>query len=236
MGKPLTKTKIIQITSGRGPAECCWVVAQILKQFLEAVKDNGIDYKILQREKGIENMTLQSVTIQLKGKSLNAFLSQWIGTIQWIGISKFRPNHKRKNWFVGLYEVSKSEQFEILEKDITYQATKSSGPGGQHVNKVSSAIRAIHQPTKTQVLVMDSRSQHQNRKIAKTRLQEKVTELQLDALKSGIKNQWKNHLSIERGNPIQVFKGSDFKRNVVVKDFKKQRYALKNELRNQLNN
>ncbi|WP_299098308.1 peptide chain release factor H [uncultured Winogradskyella sp.] len=235
MGKPLTKTKIIQITSGRGPAECCWVVAQILKQFLEAVKDNGIDYKILQREKGIENMTLQSVTIQLKGKSLNVFLSQWIGTIQWIGISKFRPNHKRKNWFVGLYEVSKSEQFEILEKDITYQATKSSGPGGQHVNKVSSAIRAIHQPTKTQVLVMDSRSQHQNRKIAKTRLQEKVTELQLDALKSGIKNQWKNHLSIERGNPVQVFKGSDFKKNVVVKDFKKQRYALKNELRNQLN-
>ena len=63
MGKPLTKTKIIQITSGRGPAECCWVVAQILKQFLEAVKDNGIDYKILQREKGIENMTLQSVTV-----------------------------------------------------------------------------------------------------------------------------------------------------------------------------
>ena len=236
MGKPLTKTKIIQITSGRGPAECCWVVAQILKQFLEAVKDNGIDYKILQREKGIENMTLQSVTIQLKGKSLNAFLSQWIGTIQWIGISKFRPNHKRKNWFVGLYELSKSEQFEILDKDITYQATKSSGPGGQHVNKVSSAIRAIHQPTKTQVLVMDSRSQHQNRKIAKKRLQEKVTELQLDALKSGIKNQWKSHLSIERGNPVQVFKGSDFKRNVVVKDFKKQRYALKNELRNQLNN
>lgn len=236
MGKPLTKTKIIQITSGRGPAECCWVVAQILKQFLEAVKDNGIDYKILQREKGIENMTLQSVTIQLKGKSLNAFLSQWIGTIQWIGISKFRPNHKRKNWLVGLYEVSKSEQFEILDKDITYQATKSSGPGGQHVNKVSSAIRAIHQPTKTQVLVMDSRSQHQNRKIAKKRLQEKVTELQLDALKSGIKNQWKSHLSIERGNPVQVFKGSDFKRNVVVKDFKKQRYALKNELRNQLNN
>ena len=236
MVKPLIKTKIIPITSGRGPAECCWVVAQILKQFLEAVKDNGIDYKILQRETGIENMTLQSVTIQLKGKSLNVFLNQWIGTIQWVGISKFRPNHKRKNWFVGLYEISKSEQFEILEKDITYQATKSSGPGGQHVNKVSSAIRAIHQPTKTQVLVMDSRSQHQNRKIAKKRLQEKVTELQLDALKSGIKNQWKNHLSIERGNPVQVFKGSDFKRNVVVKDFKKQRYALKNELRNQLNN
>ncbi len=243
MGKPLRfqnnikmKTKIIQITSGRGPAECCWVVAQVLKQFLEALKNNGIAYKILQREKGIENMTLQSVTIQLQAKTLDEFLSQWIGTIQWVGVSAFRPQHKRKNWFVALNEIEQKQQFEINEKDITYQATRSSGAGGQHVNKVSSAISAIHLPTKTQVLVMDSRSQHQNKKIAKTRLQEKVSEIQLETLRSNIKNQWKNHLNIERGNPIQVFKGSDFKKNTVVKTFKKQRNTLKNDLRNQLNN
>ncbi len=230
------KTRIIQITSGRGPAECCWVVAQVLKQFLEAVKHNGIDYRILQREKGMENLTLQSVTVQLKGKDLGIFLNQWIGTIQWIGASTFRPNHKRKNWFVGLYEIEQTEQFQIQEKDVVYQATRSSGPGGQHVNKVSSAIRAIHRPTKMQVLVMDSRSQHQNKKIAKIRLQEKVAELQLKALKSRMKNQWGNHLKLERGNPIQVFKGSDFKKNVIVKNYKKQRSTLKNDLRNELNN
>ena len=235
MEKPLINTKIIQITSGQGPAECCWVVAQILKYFLESVTDKGIAYTILQREKGIENMTLQSVTVQLKGNNLNRFLSEWIGTIQWIGTSTFRPQHKRKNWFVGLFEIRKSEQFQILDKDITYQATKSSGPGGQHVNKVSSAIRATHQPTKTQVLVMDSRSQHQNRKIAKVRLQEKVTEIQLEALRSGIKNQWKNHLTLKRGNPIKVFKGTDFKKKTIVKTYKKQRNTLKNELRNELN-
>ncbi|AUC74615.1 peptide chain release factor H [Olleya sp. Bg11-27] len=230
------KTKIIQITSGRGPSECCWVVAQVLKHFLEAIKQNGIDYKILQREKGIENMTLQSVTVQLKAKTLNQFLSQWIGTIQWVGVSKFRPQHKRKNWFVALNEIEQKQHFEINENDISYQATRSSGPGGQHVNKVSSAIRAIHEPTKTQVLVMDSRSQHQNKKIAKTRLQEKVTEIQLQRLKSSIKNQWENHLNIERGNPIQVFKGFDFKKNTIVKTYKKQGNTLKNELREQLNN
>ncbi|WP_397364062.1 peptide chain release factor H [Olleya sp. R77988] len=236
MEKPLIKNKIIQITSGQGPAECCWVVAQVLKYFLESVNNCGIEYKVLHREKGIENMTLQSVTIQLKGKNLSRFLSGWIGTIQWVGTSTFRPQHKRKNWFVGVYEIRKSEQFQILDKDITYQATKSSGPGGQHVNKVSSAIRATHKPTKTQVLVMDSRSQHQNRKIAKTRLQEKVTEQQLKALQSGIKNQWKNHLTLQRGNPIKVFKGTDFKKNTIVKSFKKQRNTLKNELQNELNN
>jgi peptide chain release factor len=228
------ETKIIQITSGRGPAECCWVVAQVLKKFLDAVKSNTIDYKILQREKGIENMTLQSVTIQLEGKNLSTFLNQWKGTIQWIGVSTFRPKHKRKNWFVGLYEIEQKQQFQIHEKDINYQAIRSSGPGGQHVNKVSSAIRAIHKPTNTQVLVMDSRSQHQNKKIARIRLQEKVNELQLKALKSNIKNQWENHLKLERGNPIQVFKGSDFKKNKVVKTYKKQRSTLKNDLRNEL--
>ena len=46
MGKPLIKTKTIQITSDRGPAECCWVVAQVLKQFLEAINNNGFDYKV----------------------------------------------------------------------------------------------------------------------------------------------------------------------------------------------
>jgi peptide chain release factor len=229
-------TKIIQITAGRGPAECCWVVAQVLKQFLEAVKYNTIDYKILKREKGIENMILQSVTIQLKGKNLDIFLSQWIGTIQWIGVSKFRPQHKRKNWFIGLFEIEKNQEFKIDEKDITYQATRSSGPGGQHVNKVSSAIRAIHKPSNIQVLVMDSRSQHQNKKIAKIRLQEKVEELQLKVLQSSIKNQWGNHLNLQRGNPIQIFKGSDFKKKKVTKTFKKQRCALKNDLRNTLKN
>ena len=226
------KTKIIQITSGRGPAECCWVVAQVLKKFLEAAKEQAFGYNILQREKGIENGTLQSVTVQLKGKKLDVFLNQWIGTIQWKGVSAFRPQHKRKNWFIGLYEIAQHQEFQIHDSDISYQATRSSGPGGQHVNKVSSAIRAIHVPTKTQVLVMDSRSQHQNKKIAKTRLQEKVSTLQLESLQSSIKNQWENHLNLERGNPIQVFKGPDFKKNTVVKTYKNQRNTLKNELQN----
>jgi peptide chain release factor len=229
-------TKIIQITAGRGPVECCWVVAQVLKRFLEAVKKEQRAYKIIQREKGTENTTLQSVTIQLQRKDLEVFLSEWIGTIQWIGKSKSRVYHKRKNWFIGIYELPKLTKFQIDEKDITYQATRSSGPGGQHVNKVSSAIRAIHKPSNIQVLVMDSRSQHQNKKIAKQRLQEKVSELQLKALKASVKNQWGNHLNIERGNPVQVFKGSDFKKNTIVKTYKKQRNTLKNELQNELNN
>lgn len=229
------ETKIIQITSGRGPAECCWVVAQVLKQFIKALKEEKLGYTILQKEQGPENRTIQSVTIQIEGNRLDSFLKPWKGTIQWIGISSFRPQHKRKNWFIGLYEIENGKQtFQIDERDIVYQATRSSGPGGQHVNKVSSAIRAIHKPSGIQVLVMESRSQHQNKKIAQKRLQEKVAELQLQALKEGVKNQWQNHLKLERGNPVKVFKGSDFKVQKKEKNYKSKRNQLKADLRKQL--
>jgi peptide chain release factor len=209
-------------------------VAQVLKLFIKALKEEQMAYTILQKEQGTENRTLQSVTIQIEGKGVSLFLKSWIGTVQWIGISSFRPQHRRKNWFIGLYEIENDQTFQIDEKDITYQATKSSGPGGQHVNKVSSAIRAIHKPSNIQVLVMDSRSQHQNKKIAKQRLQEKVAELQLQALQKRVKHQWENHLKVERGNPVKVFKGSDFKAKKKEKNYKSKRNQLKTDLRKQL--
>ncbi len=227
--------KIIQITAGRGPAECCWVVAQVLKYFLVEVQQAGLSYTIVQRIKGSENGTVQSVTVQLEGKEVKIFLSSWIGTIQWIGTSTFRKYHKRKNWFIGIYELSTLQFQEISEKEITFQTMRSSGPGGQNVNKVNSAVRAIHQPTGTSVVVMDSRSQHQNKKMAIERLKEKMLEVQLDKLKQSLTDQWENHLSVQRGNPIKVFKGTDFKKEKKAKTFKNKRNHLKQDLRNRLN-
>ena len=132
--------KIIQITAGRGPAECCWVVAQVLKILITEVKAKGIEYIILQREKGIENGTVQSVSIQLSGTDVNSFLTTWCGTVQWVGTSTFRKYHKRKNWFIGVYELEQLSLSELNEKDISFQTMRSTGPGGQNVNKVSSAI------------------------------------------------------------------------------------------------
>lgn len=60
--------KLIQITSGRGPLECQWVVAKVLKTFLEEIKQHKIDYEIIHRENGDENLTLKSVSLLLKGK------------------------------------------------------------------------------------------------------------------------------------------------------------------------
>jgi peptide chain release factor len=99
---------------------------------------------------------------------------------------------------------------------------------------VSSAIRAKHLPTGIQVLVMDSRSQHQNKKIAIVRLKEKIKTHNTNQLKEAVKNEWENHLSLERGNPIRVFTGSDFKQKKKDNSFKSKRNKLKTDLRKQL--
>lgn len=227
------KIKTIQITSGRGPVECCWVVAQVLKYFIEEIKQAKIEYTLIQRELGTENGTLQSATIQLQGKELESFLSNWLGTVQWIGKSSFRKFHKRKNWFIGIYEIEEVEQTSLNESDIKFQAIRSSGPGGQHVNKVSSAIRATHTKTGIQVLVIDSRSQYQNKKTAIKRLQEKVAEYNNGQLKVSVQNQWEKHLNLERGNPVRVFAGTDFKMRKMTKSYKSKRQESKNNLRQQ---
>ncbi len=228
--------KIIQITAGRGPAECRWVVAQVLKLFLDEVKEIGIDYFILQNIKGIENGTIESVTLVIDGIGVVAFLRTWLGTVQWIGKSKFRKHHQRKNWFIGVFEVQQVQMLEINEKEIVFQTMRSSGPGGQNVNKVNSAVRAMHKPTGVSVVAMDSRSQHQNKKLAIERLRNKVYEASLQKVKNSMNNQWKNHLCLERGNPVRVIKGTDFKKKKEIKTFKNKRKQLKQDLRNELKN
>lgn len=217
--------KIIQITSGRGPAECSWVVAQVLKTFIEEAKENNIKTTMLHRETGIENGTVETATILLESDMLDTFMNSWIGTIQWIGQSQFRKFHKRKNWFIGIFEREKSAATEISETDIHYQAMRSSGAGGQHVNKVSSAVRATHLPTGISVVSMDSRSQHQNKKLATERLFQKFKEEAVKQFKAEFQAQWMNQLQIQRGNP----QGSDFKKQKQEKKYKQERQKLKRE-------
>ncbi|MCE3074970.1 peptide chain release factor H [Chryseobacterium gwangjuense] len=227
--------KLIQITSGRGPLECQWVVAKVLKVFLEEVKDNTIDYEIIHRENGDENLTLKSVTLLLKSKNVNEFLKNWLGSICWTGKSTFRKLHKRSNWFIGVFELEGLEKINFNEKDIQFQTTRSQGSGGQNVNKVNTAVRTTHIPTGQSVFVQDSRSQLENKKLSITRLKEKVLEQNILQLQKRMQETWNNHLQVQRGNPVRTFSGTDFKKNYQEKSFKKQRNHLKNELKNYKN-
>ncbi|MDE5491977.1 peptide chain release factor H [Elizabethkingia meningoseptica] len=227
--------KIIQITSGRGPLGCQWVVAKILKVFLEEAKQNKIEYEILHREKGDENLTLKSISILLKGKEPDLFLKGWLGSICWQGKSTFRKLHKRSNWFVGVFELEGMEQIRFNEKEIRFQTTRSQGSGGQNVNKVNTAVRATYIPTGQSVFVQDSRSQLENKKLSVERLKEKVMTQHIQQLERKMQETWNNHLQVQRGNPVRTYSGTDFKKNYQDKSFKKQRNILKNELKNYTN-
>ncbi|MGS9174655.1 peptide chain release factor-like protein, partial [Salmonella enterica subsp. enterica serovar Infantis] len=65
---------------------------------------------------------------------------RWCGTLLWIGPSPYRPHHGRKNWYVGIGRVSADEH--IQSDEIRFETLRSSGPGGQHVNKTAAAVRA----------------------------------------------------------------------------------------------
>jgi peptide chain release factor len=221
--------KYIQITSGRGPEECCFVVSQVLKKLIKECKANDCYYEIISREKSNINGNLHSASLWIDTTKNKEIGNDWIGTIQWIGESPFRKYHKRKNWFVGVFEIEQDNFDTLNQKDITYEAIRSSGPGGQHVNKVSSAIRATHLPTGISVKVMDTRSQIQNKKLAKQRIVKAWEENQLSTLRKSEENTWSNHTNLQRGNPVKVFKSKDFKQDPVPKKFRNERKTRNQE-------
>ena len=171
---------IIQITSGRGPAECCWAVSQVVKKMLEEAFIANIASCIVRRIKGTEASTLDSALIRFNGNDLETFARSWTGNVLWVGQSPYRKFHKRKNWYIGVNCIVPEELFHWNDNDIHFQTLRSSGPGGQHVNKTESAVRAIHHPTGLSVTSSDSRSQLQNKKLAIERLKTKLVQWQMN--------------------------------------------------------
>ncbi|MFY0254086.1 peptide chain release factor H [Chitinophaga sp. 30R24] len=197
---------IIQITAGRGPVECCLVVAKVQEKVIKQGREAGFHITVLDNMKGELNGTLLSATLLLKGKGLAAFVQEWEGTIQWIATSPYRKWHKRKNWFVGVSVLAIPQRLLWNPKEVVFDTCRAAGPGGQHVNKVETAVRALHTSSGLQVTASDSRSQWQNKQLALERLEAKFQAAQAALLLQQQQQQWQEHNELERGLAVKVIR------------------------------
>lgn len=204
------KKMIIQITSGKGPAECCRVVACVQSLMMKQAKQHGIEVDVLENKPGELNGTLLSATMMVAGYDLEAFVKDWNGTIQWIAQSPYRKYHKRKNWFVGVAAFDVKELIQWNLKDVKLETCRSSGPGGQHVNKVETAVRGTHLPSGIQVMTMDTRSQLENKKLCLARLEAKILIWKTGQLMEQQQSYWQEHNVLKRGNPVKTIKAELF--------------------------
>jgi len=199
---------ILHISAGQGPKECQWVVTQLAKAFIREAKVQAVKCHVL--EPGEE--TVASLLLSVSGNQCDAFVADRVGTVRWIGTSPFRPKHKRNNWYVGVSIAPVVDDIpELKDKDIKYQAIRASGPGGQHVNKTDSAVRATHIPTGISVVSQDQRSQFANKKIARTKIAVMFAKQEKQGETSSKSSMWQQHRELERGNEVRCYEGMKFR-------------------------
>lgn len=200
------------ITSGRGPAECALCVAKLADRMAHAATRLRCRTEIIDAMQGPEKGTFASLLMAVDGDRGHAFATSWSGTHLWICQSPFRRHHKRKNWFVGVEHIAPLKDIDTVLRisDVAFEAMRSSGPGGQHVNTTASAIRATHRPTGLVAVAREERSQHMNKRLALARLAAALEAKTRDARSGVARECWAKHNTLARGNAQRVFVGPRF--------------------------
>ena len=201
------KSALLTIHSGAGGTEACDWAAMLLRMYIRWVESRGYKYQMMDLLPG-EEAGVKSAIVEVEGEYAYGYLKAESGVHRLVRISPFDSNQRRHTSFASVFvypEIEDDVEVEIKPDDLKIDTYRASGAGGQHVNKVSSAVRITHIPTGIVVQCQNERSQHKNKESAVKILRARLYQLKKDEEEKKLEKIESEKKKIEWGSQIRSY-------------------------------